>query len=388
METDLSSDQEFFQETTRKFLEAESPTSALRDMRDDPVGFRAAYWSQACELGWTSLLVSEEAGGGSISGSGVVDLTLVAHEIGRHAAPGPLLTTNVVASALSAGANSDEQREVLAGIIAGEVIASWAWAGKRPADALGAVGVTATASGDGWTLAGEARPVEAGAQAHWLLVTAGADRGPIQFLVPTSADGVSVKALDGIDLTRRYASVTFEEVAVDTSAVVGDASTAADAIERQLQLALVIQTAETVGTMDRALEITIEWAFDRYSFGRPLASYQELKHRFADMKTWLEASHAIATDAARAVQDESSSAEKLVSVAASYVGDQSVALIQDCVQMHGGIGVTFDHDMHLYLRRAAQNRVLYGDPSEHRLRITALLERDESSTSTDDVEAA
>jgi alkylation response protein AidB-like acyl-CoA dehydrogenase len=377
METELTSDQEFFQETTRKFLEAECPITAVRALRESTEGFERSYWSQGCELGWTSLLVSEEAGGGSISGSGVVDLSLVAFEFGRHASPGPLLAANVVAAALSDGANTDEQRDVLAGLIAGEQVASWAWSGHRPDDGLGRTGVVATTAGDGWKLSGEARPVEAGAQSEWLLVTARADEGLVQLLVPTSSAGVTLKQMGGIDLTRRYASTHFDDAAVPASALVGDLAGAADAVERQLQLALVIQTAETVGAMDRALEMTVEWAFDRYSFGRPLASYQEIKHRFADMKTWLEASHAIASDATRAVQARSDAAARLVSVAASYVGDQSVAAIQDCVQMHGGIGVTYDHDLHLYLRRAAQNRMLYGTPGEHRERITTLLEAEE-----------
>jgi len=265
---------------------------------------------------------------------------------------------------------------VLAGIIGGDTIASWAWAGPRPDDALGRAGVTARPSGDGWVLSGGARPVEAGAQSDWLLVTARTDGGVAQFLVPTTAAGVTVKQLAGIDLTRRYASVQFDDVAVGADALVGGKDAAA-AVERQLELALVIQTAETVGAMDRGFEMTLEWSFDRYSFGRPLASYQALKHRFASMRTWLEASHAIASDATRAVQEQSAAAPRLVSVAASYVGDQAVEALQDCVQMHGGIGVTFDHDLHLYLRRAAQNRVLYGDPAEHRERITTLLEEEE-----------
>ena len=388
METSLTSDQEFFRDTTHSFLEKEIPTTALRELRDDPDGFRPAYWTQACELGWTSLLVSEEAGGGSISGSGVIDLTLVAHEIGRHAAPGPLLATNIVASALSAGANTDEQREVLGGIMSGEVVASWAWAGKHPADALDAFGVTATASGDGYTLSGEARPVEAGAQASWLLVSAGDGDGVTQFLVPTDAAGVTVKPLKSLDLTRRYASVTFDSASVPASSVVGTAGAAADALEHQLQLALVIQCAETAGATDKAFDIAVEWSFDRYSFGRPLASYQALKHRFANMKTWLEASHGITSDAAHAVQDESRDAARLVSVAAAWVGEQSPVIVQDCVQMHGGIGVTFEHDMHLYLRRVSQNRMLYGDPTAHRLRITSLLEAAEQSTSKATEEAA
>ncbi len=148
---------------------------------------------------------------------------------------------------------------------------------------------------------------------------------------------------------------------------------AAAAAERQLQIALALQCAETAGIVDRVFAFTVEYAFDRSSFGRPLASYQALKHRFADMKMWLEACHATAQGAAEAVEAGSPVAPELVSVAASYVGDHATDIIQDCVQMHGGIGVTWDHDIHLYLRRATVNRALYGAPDQHRERLAALL---------------
>jgi alkylation response protein AidB-like acyl-CoA dehydrogenase len=138
-------------------------------------------------------------------------------------------------------------------------------------------------------------------------------------------------------------------------------------------VAIVLQLAEMVGAMDKALEMTIEWAFDRYSFGRPLASYQELKHRFADMKLWLEASHAIADAAARAVEDDSADAWDLLAAGKAYIGHYGVELLQDCVQIHGGIGVTFEHDIHLYVRRVVLDSHQYGTVSEHRERLTAAL---------------
>ena len=130
--------------------------------------------------------------------------------------------------------------------------------------------------------------------------------------------------------------------------------------------------------MDKALEMTIEWAFDRYSFGRPLASYQELKHRFADMKLWLEASHAIADGALHAVEDDLPQSWDLLSAGKAYIGRYGVELVQDCVQMHGGIGVTFDHDLHLYLRRVVLGSRNYGSVTEHRERLTAALEKSSS----------
>ena len=124
--------------------------------------------------------------------------------------------------------------------------------------------------------------------------------------------------------------------------------------------------------------MTIEWAFDRYSFGRPLASYQELKHRFADMKLWLESSHAIADGAAQAVEDDMPDAWDILSAGKAYVGHYGVELMHDCVQIHGGIGVTFEHDLHLFLRRVTADSLQYGTVTEHRERLTATLEKEEA----------
>jgi alkylation response protein AidB-like acyl-CoA dehydrogenase len=123
----------------------------------------------------------------------------------------------------------------------------------------------------------------------------------------------------------------------------------------------------------------VQWAFDRYSFGRPLASYQALKHRFADMMTWLQTSHALSDAAAAAVSEGRDDAVELVSAAKAYTGHYGSELMHDCVQMHGGIGVTFEHDIHLYLRRQTLNRSLHGTPAQHRLRITEALEREKDA---------
>jgi alkylation response protein AidB-like acyl-CoA dehydrogenase len=126
--------------------------------------------------------------------------------------------------------------------------------------------------------------------------------------------------------------------------------------------------------MQRVFDMTLEWAFDRYTFGRPLASYQELKHRFADMKAWLEASHAISDVAADAVQDARADAGELVSIAKAYIGHYGTELVHDCVQLHGGIGVTYEHDIHLFVRRVTLDRSLFGTPADHRQRIASFVE--------------
>jgi alkylation response protein AidB-like acyl-CoA dehydrogenase len=316
--------------------------------------------------------VPEELGGGSVSGSGVVDLTLVADAFGSHVAPGPLLPANVVAAAVARSGTDEQRAEVLPAIVAGEVVATWAIAEPPPNDALGSVTVTAERNGDGFVISGVKSPVEAGAQSEQLLVTARTDEGLAQFLVPADESGVRITPLNGIDLVRRYARVEFDGVRVPASAAVGTPGAADADVERQLQLALVIQTAECVGAAQKVFDFTVDWAFNRYSFGRPLASYQELKHRFADMKMWLEASHALASVAAREVQSEAAGAPETVSIAKAYTGDYLAELIQDCVQMHGGIGVTFDHDIHLYLRRVTADRLTHGSPADHRQRIVSL----------------
>ena len=374
MQLALSSDQEFFRETTAKFLKEQIPVAELRALRDDPIGYSPARWRQGADLGWTSLLVSEADGGGSISGSGLLDLVLVAHEFGAQAAPGPLLPTNLVAATLSDEAGGSHAA-LLDGLLTGTTIATWCLGEPQPNDRLGRIELEVRIDGSDVVLNGTKRPVEAAAQADHLLVTGRSGSGLTQVLVPRDTPGVTIAPMHTVDLTRRFSVVTFDDVRVPNEALVGEVGAAAEQVEHQLQLALVILNAESVGAMQTAFAMTVEWAFDRYSFGRPLASYQELKHRFADMKTWLEASHAISDAAAEAVASGAPDAGQLVSVAKAYIGDYGSELMQDCVQIHGGIGVTYEHDLHLFLRRHTLDRALFGTPAEHRERITTIVEQ-------------
>ena len=373
----LSSDQEFFRETTGKFLDALTPPEEIRRLRDDPSGFDASYWRRGCELGWVSLLAPEEQGGGSISGDGLIDLSVIAHEFGRRAAPGPLIAVNVAVAALSAS-GSAEHLAIVEQVVSGEALATWCFDGapnqaRRASSALGVV-----SQGSEVVVSGVARPVESADAAQFLVVVGIGDEGLTQVLVPKDAPGVSLAPLNSVDLTRRFWSVSFDDVHLPAGAVLAAGSSGAEGIDRQLQLASVIANAEAVGAMQSAFDMTVAWAFDRYSFGRPLASYQELKHRFADMLTWLQASHAINDAAVAAVCAGQPEAKELASAAAAYIGTYGCELVQDCVQIHGGIGVTFEHDLHLYLRRVTLNAALYGTPAEHRLRVSDVeLERGE-----------
>ena len=357
-------------DTTARFLSDRAPLSKLRKDRDDPAGFAADYWRQGAELGWTTLLVGEASGGGSVSGNGAADLALIAYEFGKHAAPGPLVDCNVVASVLS-GQQGDLQRAVLQGLLTGSDIAT-SCLGAAPWMQPGGTSVTIRRDGDDVLIDGSVLPVESAMQASHLLVTGMSDTGMTQVLVPASAAGIAIKPLKSIDVTRRFAKVSFTGVRAPASALVSGFGRADAEVSRQIQQAAVILSAEAVGAMDAAFDMTLDWAFNRYTFGRALASYQALKHRFADMKSWLEASHAISDAAAEAVGNQTASAAELASAAKSYIGVQGIELAQDCVQMHGGIGVTYEHDLHFFLRRVTLDSLLYGTPAEHKRLIAAM----------------
>jgi alkylation response protein AidB-like acyl-CoA dehydrogenase len=375
VDLDLTPDQDLLRDTTRKFLHATVPLTAVRALADDPAGFDRGWWRRGAELGWTSLLVDEGRGGGSVSGAGLRDLALVAEEMGALVSPGPLLATNVVAQALSRDASDDLASQVLPALLSGESVATWCVAEPGRETTQDGMALRARRDGAEFVLDGVKRPVDAGAQADWLLVTATGSEGLSQFLVPSAAPGVRITSLQGLDLVRRHAEIAFDGVRVPSSALVGVLGGASSSFEAQLQTALVLQCAEIVGATDRVFDFTVQYAFDRSSFGRALASYQALKHRFADMKLWLESAHAITVDATRAVQDHAADAGEVVRIAKAYVGERCPELIQDCVQMHGGIGVTWDHDLHLYLRRVVMNRQTYGDPIHQRDHVAILADR-------------
>jgi alkylation response protein AidB-like acyl-CoA dehydrogenase len=375
VDLDLTPDQELLRDTTSKFLHATVPLTAVRALAENPDGFDRAWWQRGAELGWTSLLVAESRGGGSISGAGLRDLALIAEEMGAMVSPGPLIATNVVAQTLSQDASEELASHVLPGLLSGESVAAWCVA--EPGREITPDGMTLRARREGaeFVLDGVKRPVDTGGQADWLLVTAVASEGLSQFLVPASAPGLRITTLRGLDLVRKHAEVRFDGVRVPASAVVGVVGGGSPSFEAQLQTALVLQCAEMVGATDRVFDFTVQYAFDRSSFGRALASYQALKHRFADMKLWVESAHAITVDATRAVQSGDPDAGEVARIAKAYVGERCPEIIQDCIQMHGGIGVTWEHDLHLYLRRVVVHRQTYGDPLHQRDRVAILAGR-------------
>ncbi len=363
---ETSSETTLFVDTARAFLDKHAALSRQRELHAQGRGYDPQWWARAAELGWAGLLVPEELGGGSVSASGLHDLAAIAELLGRTAAPGPLYPVSTVLAGLVDADNSDAHTETIAALVSGEQVATWApdepGRNFRPHQPS----TTATATGNGHRLNGVKDRVEAGAQADVILLGARTDDGALrQFLIRADAPGVTVHPQPGIDLVKQYARIELDDVEVDATAVVGAAAQTPQLIDRQTQVAIVAVCAETVGVVDTVLNMTLDWCRDRYSFGRPLASYQALKHRLADMTMWLHAGRAITTAAADRVAARAPDAAMWAGAAKSYLGEHAGLLVQECVQLHGGIGVTWEHDLHVYLRRVTLYSQLFGTPAEH-----------------------
>jgi alkylation response protein AidB-like acyl-CoA dehydrogenase len=367
MDLELSDDQELFRETTARFIDARCPIPRVRELADTAVAHDPALLGEAGELGWFALFVPEEHGGGTVSGSAVRDAVIVAEERGRFVQPGPFVATNVVAFALAREGTAQQQSDRLPDLARGAQTASWAFTARNGVPEVGAV--RATSSGDGYTLDGVAGLVPEGPSADFFLVSAADGDGVTQLLVDAAAAGVTVTPLEGLDLTRRFADVRFERVAVPATAVLGTPRTAQASVDAQLDVAVALTLAESIGAMRQLAEITVDYAKARIAFGRPIGSFQALKHILADISFWAEVSTAGAGAAADAVADGRPTASEIASIAKAYTGDAATQLAQQCLQVHGGIGFTWEHDLHFYLRRLAADRVLYGDPDWHRERI-------------------
>jgi alkylation response protein AidB-like acyl-CoA dehydrogenase len=366
-------EQELLESGTARFLEAHYPSARIRELADQDSPFDAALWKLGAGIGWTALLVPESAGGGSVSGNGLADLLPIAFQFGRYAAPGPLIGTNLVAAALARWGSPEQRAGTLAQLLDGGSTAAWAAPGGPGGS--GGPPVRAEAAGGGVVLEGRTAYFERGAEDGVLLLPAEQDGARAHYLVPLGAPGVQLAPLEGLDLTRRHQEAVLSQVAVPHSARVGEPG-AADAHEAALlDLSAVLQSAEITGAMRHAFDLTLRWTADRYSFGRPLASYQEIKHRMADLRTQLEAAAAIT---AKAADDPADSAlhPALCSAAKAYAGRFGPEVIQDCIQLHGGIGVTYEHDLHLLLRRAVVDAQLFGTPGDFQRRLVDLMEAD------------
>jgi alkylation response protein AidB-like acyl-CoA dehydrogenase len=378
----FDADQDLLRDSTRRFLDKRHPLAALRPVLEAAEVVDRAVWRDGCELGWAAMLVPAEHGGGSVTDQPLVDAIVIAEELGRVLYPGPFVPTNVVADAVARAAADGLRKEVLPGIAAGETVAAWCLTGDGSTD-LSAVEVAATEEGDQLRLDGVARYVHGATIADVLLVAATTATGVVHVLVPATEPGVAVRRLEGLDLTRRLAEVRFDGAVVPRSSVVADADAGTEGgtegggdalVARALDLATVLQSAEAVGAAEHLLDTTVQYAKDRVQFGRPIGSFQAIKHRLADLFVTVEAMRAATHDAALTLGDAAPDAPEAVAVAGSYVADAYAHVCGEVIQLHGGIGFTWEHDAHLFVRRAKVDQVLYGAPDWHRERLCRLVE--------------
>jgi alkylation response protein AidB-like acyl-CoA dehydrogenase len=370
MDFELSDEQAMLREASRDLLADRAPVAVLRTQLDAPAEVDPRLWRLAAELGWTGLLVPEEHGG---AGQGLIEQSIVAEEIGRAVARGPFLPTSVVARAIARDGSETLATEVLPVLADGGAWATWAFA--EPGRPWTPEGITATArrDGDDVVLSGVKTAVQDADGARWLLVTALEDGVPATFLVDREAPGVTVRRQETVDLTRSFAEVRLADVRTPAARRLGGG---AEAVQRLLDDASVLLAAETLGTVERMLELTVEYVRVRVQFGRPLGSFQAVKQACATMAMQVQGARAATYYAAMAADADAADAERAACVAASFTSGVAGAVAGWALQLHGGIGFTWEHDLHLYLRRATTDAVLYGDPAVHRARLAGLLARE------------
>jgi alkylation response protein AidB-like acyl-CoA dehydrogenase len=362
---------DLLRDSTRRFLDDCQPLSAVRARMENGEPFDAAVWQQGAELGWTAMLIPANRDGGSVTDQPVVDLIVLAEELGRTLHPGPIVPTNVVADLMVRYGNDAMAKEWLPPIARGEVTAAWCMTGDGSADQA-SIEVVATPAGDGWALHGSSRYVEGARNAGVLLVAAHQGDGLLHFAVPAGASGLSIRTLASLDLTRRLHEVCFDNVVVPASGVLTQGP---DAWERGLAVATVLQAGMSVGAADHVFGATVDYLKARQQFGRTIASFQAIKHRIADLLISLEAMRSAVYYAALALAETLTDAPEAVATVGAFVDDAFADLCGEAVQLHGGIGFTWEHDLHLFLRRAKSSQVLYGDGAWHRERLCTLLEQ-------------
>src|SRR4051794_7137931 len=317
-------------DTALSFIDRTCPATSVRERAYDDPAYADAYRRQAGELGWYSLLVPENAGGGSVSDNGVVDAALIAYTRGRRLQPDPFVGTNVLAYALAVDGNDEQRAKVLPTLLSGEAGGAWLIAGNGRPTLDGPV--QAELAGDTVELSGRASFVQHPGPDGWLLVTAASAAGPTQALLPLDYPGVKLTPLASLDVTRDFVDVRLDGVRLPASSLVGEPGVAAASVARQLALACVLTASESVGAMDTDLTTAVTYAKERIAFGRPIGSFQAIKHLLADTSLALEMSKAVTLAAARSVGTDDYGLES-ASIAKALVGESGIELGQNCFQV-------------------------------------------------------
>ena len=377
MDIGFTEEQELLRASARRFLENECPTAFVRHRMAEPAAMTDVFWQRLADQGWFGILFPEEAGG---SGLGLVEMTVLMEEMGRAVMPGPFFSTVLLGGAaiLEVGSQA-QQQEWLPRIAAGSAKVSLAW--TEPNARWDAAGIVATGreTAGGFVLSGTKLFV---ADAHLsdAVVVAMRTRdgstmedGVSLFLVPKDAAGFAVTLLPTIDETRKLCEVRLDNVAVPAAALLGEKHGGWPPLSRVLDRATVALCAEMCGGAQQVLDMTTAYAKIRLTFGKPIGSYQGVKHRAADMLVDVENAKSLTYYAAWAIDEGLAEAPLAVSMAKAYTSDAYRKVAGAGIQLHGGIGFTWEHDLQLYFKRAKASEVAFGDATWHRERVARLM---------------
>ena len=373
----FSEEQDLLRATARKFLENECSSAFVRERMSEPAGTTDEFWAKLAEQGWLGLIYPEANGG---SGLGFVDLTVLMEEMGRVVMPGPFFSTVLLGGLAIMEAGSPEQKkEWLTRIAGDEAKVTLAW--TEPNARWDAAGVTLTAkpSGGGWVLSGTKLFVLDAHLADALVVVARTtegkqpEHGISLFLLPRGTAGLETKLLPTMDQTRKLCEVALRDVRVPASALLGTRDARWSPLSRVIERATVALCAEMCGGAQRVLDMTVDYAKIRVAFGKPIGAYQGVKHKAADMLVDVENAKSLTYYAAWAVDENVPEASLAASMAKAYASDAYRKVAGAGIQLHGGIGFTWEHDLHLYFKRAKASEFTFGDATYHRERVAQLI---------------
>jgi alkylation response protein AidB-like acyl-CoA dehydrogenase len=367
MDFAFSEEQEMLRRSARDFLAKECSPKVVRKLMEAEDAYDPALWKKVSDLGWTALGIPEQYGGVGT----FLDLVVVLEEAGRALLPGPFFATmGLAVPALIESGTEAQKKEALSAIAAGDARATLAV--TEPSGRWDASGVTLAAkqAGGAWKLDGVKLFVPDAQHADYTVVAArtraeGED-GISLFLVKGRPKGMTVTSLKTLDMTRRWAEVRFEGVELGADALMGPAHTAWPRLKRAMEWGTAALCAEMVGGAQKVLETSTEYAKTRQQFGKPIGIYQAVSHKLADMLVLSESSRSATYYAAWAVEADAPDRSMAASMAKAYVSDAYRKITGDGIQVHGGIGFTWEHDMHLYFKRAKSSEVTLGDATYHR----------------------
>jgi alkylation response protein AidB-like acyl-CoA dehydrogenase len=358
----FTDEQEELRSTVRSFLENKSSEEAVREQMETEDGFDPAVWAQMGEqMGLQGLSIPEEYGG---SGYGFVELGIVLEEMGRALLCAPFFSSAVLAAntLLQSGDEAAKQK-YLPGIATGETIATLAY--TEPSGKWDESGITmeATKSGDGYTLTGTKSFVLDGNAASLFIVAAKTDAGTSLFAVEGDAPGITRTNLSTMDQTRKQAKIDFDNT---PATLIGEDGKGWDTLQTVLDLAAVALAAEQVGGAQKVLEMAVDYAKVRVQFGRPIGSFQAIKHKCADMLLEVESAKSAAYYGMWCASEMNDELPSTASLAKAYCSEAYFHAAAENIQIHGGIGFTWEHPAHLYFKRAKSSELLFGDPTYHR----------------------